>query len=366
MRRFSIHIYLLFILWAVESLNEAYNTNSSPKTASLTSTIFSRSIKNLMIGSAVILPTMLQSRATLPSLSANDLDSDIWTGLGQERIFDTKRKSYLPSHPEKFISKELKSKRVVIMGEVHSNSLDHLLEFRLLSTLAGFYNPNKLAIGLECFYRQHQQALDNFIFDHGSMGKLKEETNWKETWGYDLSNYAKIFNYAYKNKIQLVGLNVPLQVVQYVAYNGLDKIPSSLQSLLPEVDLSNSEHKARFFSAISNADGHSMSNHGDETAMQHIYESQSLWDEYMAESASNFVLKNPSMLLLVIAGTGHVSGRVGMPDRIKKRIKQDPFVVVPYEVKWNKEGLPDIDVPPSARECDWAWFHAERDNDDQA
>lgn len=308
--------------------------------------------------------TILTASTTARAVPPDSLSQDTSIVIPRkERLYDTNRRSYLPSHPERFVLKSMKDRNVLVMGEVHSNSFDHLLEFRLLSTLTGFYGPKQMAVGLECFYRQHQRALDNFIFDHGNMGILKEQTNWKETWGYDLSQYAKIFNYAFKNKIRLIGLNVPIQVVEYVASFGLEEIPQNLKELLPAIDLSNQMHKERFISAISESSGHGDAVSNESTVfMNRLYEAQTLWDEYMAESASNFVKGNPNTKLMVIAGSGHVTGRGGIPDRIAKRVGgRPPFVVVPYEVPWSDDGLPVIEIPPNTNECDWAWYHPSPD-----
>ena len=66
---------------------------------------------------------------------------------------------------------------------------------------------------------------------------------------------------------------------------------------------------------------------------------------------------NPDDLLVVIAGVGHVAGRVGIPDRISRRVKEEPFVIVPQSVDWiASSGLPDVALPPSSDDCDWAWY----------
>ena len=271
-----------------------------------------------------------------------------------ERIYDTKRKSYLPSHPEKYLKKDIQNHKVITIGEVHSNPVHHLIEYRILSSLTGFKGPKKVAVGLECFYRIHQNALDKFIFNHGSLARLKEETNWKETWGWDLSAYSRIFNYAFQNKIRLVGLNCPMQIVKFVSEFGFEAIPGNLKLKLPTLDLSNDIHRSQFAKAI----GLGFGAHGkiNGALFQKLYESQTLWDEYMAESASNFIQSNPYVTLLVIAGSGHINGRVGIPDRIEKRIGQAPFVIVPTETEWSIEGLPEVRVPPFQTQCDWCWF----------
>jgi uncharacterized iron-regulated protein len=108
-----------------------------------------------------------------------------------------------------------------------------------------------MAIGLECFYRQHQGALDRFVFSHQDMGTLKRETSWTQSWGYDLNYYAKIFNFAAQRQIRLVGLNVPYPVAKLVSQVGLDGIPPKLRTLLPPVDLSVKKHKDQFVQAMS-------------------------------------------------------------------------------------------------------------------
>ena len=58
----------------------------------------------------------------------------------------------------------------------------------------------------------------------------------------------------------------------------------------------------------------------------------------MAESAVMHARKNPLDTLVVIAGVGHVTGRVGIPDRIHRRMgggfdgRNAPFVIVPQQV----------------------------------
>lgn len=74
-----------------------------------------------------------------------------------------------------------------------------------------------LAVGMEMFYRQHQPLLDDFVFggaDARSLAALKQDTRWDETWGWKLSYYSKILNYARMHGIRLCGLNVPQPVVK--------------------------------------------------------------------------------------------------------------------------------------------------------
>jgi uncharacterized iron-regulated protein len=281
--------------------------------------------------------------------------------LWNERIYDTRKRSFLPAHPEIYLSKETAGKKVIVVGEIHSNRFHHHCEFEIARAIS--QNPStagKFSIGLECFYRQHQNALDDFIFSHQNFGKLKKDVDWDDAWGYDLNYYAKIFNYAAQNKIRLVGLNVPYAVAKYVGAKGFDALPTSIRPYLPKLDLSNKKHRDQFMEAVGA--GHSNSSDDVDVStseqLQHMYEAQTLWDEYMAESASNYVNDNPDQTLMVIAGSGHVLGRTGIPDRIRKRIGgQAPFVILPQQVQWSSAtGLPEISLPLDTGDADWCWY----------
>jgi uncharacterized iron-regulated protein len=282
---------------------------------------------------------------------------DAWYNPENERIFDTYHKSYLPAKPELYLSQErLEGKKIITIGETHTNPLCHRLELDVIRALAlnNVGNDQNMAIGLECFFRQHQGALDRFVFIHHDLATLKRETDWDKSWGYDLNFYAKIFNFASMHGIRLVGLNVPYQVAQLVGEVGLADMPPKLKKLLPEIDLGVSKHREQFEAAIGSFGGHGAMK---PEAFTRMYEVQTLWDEYMAESAAIYATKYPNDLLVVIAGVGHVAGRVGIPDRISRRTKAETFVIVPQPVDWiASSGLPDVNLPLTADDCDWAWY----------
>lgn len=280
-----------------------------------------------------------------------------WYNPENERIFDTFHKSYLPAKPELYLSPErLEGKKIIVIGETHTNPLCHKLELDVIRALAtnNIRSDQNMAIGLECFFRQHQGALDRFVFIHQDLATLKKETDWENSWGYDLNFYAKIFNFAASRGIRLVGLNVPTQVARLVGKVGFENVPPKLKALLPEIDLGVVKHREQFEAAIGAFGGH-----GTMTtdALARMYEVQTLWDEYMAESAAIYAKHYKNDLLVVIAGVGHVTGRVGLPDRITRRANEDTFVIVPQPVDWiAASGLPDVAQPLTAEECDWAWY----------
>lgn len=130
---------------------------------------------------------------------AAEMSPPAWYNPDNERIFDTFHKSYVPARPELYLSNErLEGRKIFTIGETHTNPICHKLELDIIRPLAmnSIKNGGKMAIGLECFHRQHQLALDRFIYIHHNLGRLKRDTDWDNSWGYDLNYYAKIFNFA--------------------------------------------------------------------------------------------------------------------------------------------------------------------------
>eukprot|EP01039_Chlorochromonas_danica_P011223 gene11223-12520_t len=288
-------------------------------------------------------------RCSCETLSV-DMEEEPWYNPDYERIYDTRIKSFLPPKPQRYLLKAIQDRNIIAIGEIHSNPCHHRLELEVVQCLAQA-RPGRVAIGLECFYRQHQRALDHFIYHHKDFSLLKEETSWDFNWGYDLSQYAKLFRFAALHKIRLVGLNVPIQVAHLVSQQGLEGLPQELRAILPKIDLTVTDHKIRFLKNLRKVHGIN-----DPAVVERYYETQTLWDEYMSESAALYLKANPEDTLVVVAGLGHIQGRLAIPDRIAKRHQTRPFVIVPQAVSWSKDtGLPMISAPLSQRDADWVW-----------
>lgn len=385
----AILLLMVIAILDLDSIN-CFNTGPKKISSMIQSKIKSYIEKSLLITSTICIskPIIANADSILPTFSS--IKNNLWYNPYNQRIFDTQRGSFLPSHPERYLGDELGLRNIIVIGEIHSNPCHHRVEFEIIKTLASLpassnkkidpiyislsdtTNSNNinipaitrsvvnsnLAIGMEAFYRQHQSALDDFIFSHKNFELLQNQTDWKSTWGYDLNYYSKILRYASENNIRLIGLNVPQPVVHYVSKMGLQSVPEAIKKYLPSVDTLDLAHRQQFDGEMEAAGMPSHMLKG--VALQRMYEAQCLWDDYMAESASLYLQsEQPAKRLVIIAGSGHVLGRYGIPNRLLKRLpigQSDPFVVVPQQVDWLSNGLPDIDLPLSKTDCDWAWY----------
>mmetsp|Transcript_41610 Transcript_41610/g.97360 ORF Transcript_41610/g.97360 Transcript_41610/m.97360 type:complete len:363 (-) Transcript_41610:288-1376(-) len=312
-------------------------------------------------------------------------------------LLDTRTGGFMPAEPTRYLEAALAAcgdgaqrPRVIFAGEEHTNALQHALQLELIKAVDALDSAPTL-IGLEMCWRQHQPALDAFIFGDdarggGNVEALARRTQWSQTWGYPIDLYTDVLLYARERRLRLCGLNTPYPVVRAVSRVGLQQLPQELRAFLPNVDLDNREHKLRFVQAMGGTlalDGHARppapgsaaeATHGpmDAEDLERMYEAFALWDDFMASSIAGYVSAEaksgagvdgaPSRgdeRMVVLLGAGHVRGRVGVPDRYTKRTQLPTFTVLPISVPW-----PTTDVSPPrsatpklpASEADWVVY----------
>ncbi len=119
------------------------------------------------------------------------------------------------------------------MGEHHSNKNHHEAQLDVIRTLkeAGI----QVAIGLEMFRSDSQQALDRWI--GGDIGEEKFQQIYYDNWNYPWSAYQMIFEYAREEKIPLIGLNVSRDITRQVSQQGFKSLTGAQKGKLSEYDL---------------------------------------------------------------------------------------------------------------------------------
>jgi hypothetical protein len=148
-----------------------------------------------------------------------------------------------------------------------------------------------------------------------------KEVQWETTWGVDYELYKAVLDTAKDHHLKILGLNVPRDLVRKVAENGREGLSPEDRKTLPNMDLTNRQHRA-YIAAI-----YKDHNKGSSKDFENFYEAQCLWDEGMAESLFEF-LKSPQAegkTVLVFAGSGHIVFGFGIPNRVYRRTS------IPYQ-----------------------------------
>jgi len=214
------------------------------------------------------------------------------------------------------------SSRVIYVGEIHDDYADHLTQLEIVRRLYAI-NPN-IAIGMEQFQQPFQEIIDRYIRSELDEKGLIRETEWMERWKFDYRLYRPILSFAREKRIPVIALNLSKEIVGKVSKSGLDGLSLEDKAMIPaEIDFSDKAYHERLKSIYEK---HS---HSDKKGFERFLQVQLLWDEGMAERASEYLRSNPDRQLVVLAGSGHLMYGSGIPQRVSRRVQGERTIILP-------------------------------------
>lgn len=219
------------------------------------------------------------------------------------------------------ITPKLATYKAVFVGESHTDYGDHLNQLAVIKSLRPQW-PH-MAIGIEFVQTPFQKALDDYIAGNSTELEMLRDTQWYDRWGYDFRLYRAIFNYAQQEKIPLIALNTPKEITKRISKVGIAKLTQKERSQLPaHIDKSNKAYRASLEKVYSQ---HATTS---SKKFERFLEAQLAWDETMADSAAKYLHKHPKANLVILAGSGHIEKRHGIPSRLERRIQHKTAVVL--------------------------------------
>ena len=239
-------------------------------------------------------------------------------------------------------------KTIVYVGERHDRYGDHLAQLELIQGL--HERHHELAIGMEMFQGRYQKALDDYI-----AGTVDEETflrkaHYFTSWGFNYFLYRDILLYARNEKVPVIGLNIPRELVSNVARHGLANLSEEERALLPkEMDGADEGYRERLQRAF---DMHQTEMPGGDLPRQveSFIEAQVLWDESMAAAIANYLAHRPGSRMVILAGNGHLEFGSGIPKRAYRLTGKSYATILPHSGGPLEEGIADyILFPPGAQ-----------------
>jgi hypothetical protein len=119
-----------------------------------------------------------------------------------------------------------------------------------------------------------------------------------------------------------LALNAPAELTRKIAVDGLDGLSAEERANLPELDLDDADYRAYVSGLLGTF-------HSDAASLENPYAVQVVWDETMAQTASEWLSSSgEGARLLIIAGLGHCH-RSAIPSRITRRTGSPVLAVGP-------------------------------------
>jgi uncharacterized iron-regulated protein len=240
------------------------------------------------------------------------------TASHEVRLFDLEQQAILSQTQA---LQRLKTARIVLVGEHHNNAHHHVAQLKVIQLLHN--SGRKVAVGLEMFRQDSQQALDLWIA--GRIGEDQFKPIYLDNWNFGWELYGPIFTYAKEHRIPMVGLNVSRKITAQVAYHGFESLTEDQKGALEGITCNVTAEYRDFIRNAYGAHGH-----GNMT-FNRFCEAQLVWDTAMAVSAIDYLKQHPDTVLVILAGSGHAR-KLGIPSQLDKRTAE-PYVVVLPETR---------------------------------
>jgi uncharacterized iron-regulated protein len=251
--------------------------------------------------------------------------------IGAEEIFSLPDGDSISFHQ---LLSDLEPSSVIFMGETHDQIEHHHSQLRILQ---GLIEKNRdVAVGMEMFERSQQPILDQWTEGKLTEEEFLKEVKWETTWGIDYNLYKGILYEAKTRRLKVLCLNIERELVRRVGQQGITGLSPEDRAKLPEMDLSDKEHRHYMASIYKSHQA------GSAKDFENFYQAQCLWDEAMAETLFRFLqsAEGRNKTVLVIIGSGHVAFDFGIPKRLYRRTPLRYKTIILKE--WKKNGEDDF------------------------
>lgn len=94
---------------------------------------------------------------------------------------------------------------VLLLGDFHAVHQSQKAHIRILREL---HRPSEYVLGLECFFVEDQNLVDQFQQGELTEKDFLKKIQWSKKWGFPWSHYRKMVQWAIKNNVKIVALNI--------------------------------------------------------------------------------------------------------------------------------------------------------------
>lgn len=225
------------------------------------------------------------------------------------------------------VVKNVERADVIFIGEIHYNEQHHKAQLDIVRSLHARKIP--IAIGLEMFTPEDQQKLDDW-----TGGRLDEESFkpvFSRNWSYGWQLYRDLFIFARDNRIPLIALNIPKQVISRVMAQG----PSALQEseIPPKISWSLNKSQADYMRTIASQ---VFGSSPPEKYLARLSEAQALRNSGMAWNIARYKQNHAADRVVVLAGMWHAV-KHGVPELLARYGTYTCKVIAPELAEFNLE-----------------------------
>lgn len=232
---------------------------------------------------------------------------------------------------------QVKNEKVILIGEGHEREQDHLVQLEIIKYL--HENGKTVAIALEMFPAEMQTALNQWITGTISEGDFKEA--YYKTWNVSYQYYSRIFEYARKEQIPLVGINGSETIINSVAKAGIEQLSKEFRKAVRFTSCAKAPEYEMMIRLFEPGITHM-------TALPFFCDAELLRDTFMAYNIAD-ILERGRFTVVALVGSAHAL-RVAVPRVLRQYYNVNCKVLMPGAF------VELISREPDAAISDYIWY----------
>ncbi len=232
---------------------------------------------------------------------------------------------------------QIQEEKVILIGEGHEREQDHLVQLAIIKYL--HENGKSVAIALEMFPAEMQTSLNQWTTGALSEGDFKE--SYYTAWNVPYHYYSKIFEYARKEQIPLVGINGSEALINSVAKTGAAQLSGEFRKAIRFSSCAGAPEYEKMISLFIPRTIHTKQ-------LPFLCDAELLRDTLMAYNIAG-ILERGRFTVVALVGSAHAL-RAAVPRVLRQYYSENSTVLMPgaFAVLISRE--------PNTSMADYIWY----------
>jgi len=229
--------------------------------------------------------------------------------------------------PHTALMQDLAKRRVVLLGETHTNYEIHRWQLHVASALHTLH-PD-IAIGFEMFPRAKQQVLVHWVAGKLTTEAFLQAVDWPTVWGYDAALYLPLFHFCRQQRVKMLALNCHRPLVTRVGKEGWAAIPESERDGLTPSAEAKPAYRKHLFEIMGSTGAPMKATSPEDPVLDRFIRAQQTWDRAFACNIAYALEREPASLIIGIIGSGHLQYGHGTPYQLRDLGVENLSVLLP-------------------------------------